>query len=356
MRGPDPALGAPSYLTDPVCEGRFYINSDKAHDHGTTTTAPAWMYPTEGHRDIPGEDEAHKGGDVWVADAALEVMEREDWSGMLLTFGGIDKAGHMWGGLNDRPPYRGDASADVHMAAQARVADHQVGRIMRYLRSEGLLDETLVVLTTDHAQLHSRHFFGVNEPGRGNYNWYYGSDADEEYLDPSPGIQRLVRRTHRNIEMSMQDSAIRSWLVDRSRPAKRQAASVMATLGGVRATYYRTGTSYRLHWQAPRAEWTRAEWRWHQRHAQEIVDTMAAGYAADVVGLLADDTSYGVAGDHGGAQESVQRIPIVFAGAGVRPGTTPQAAMRSVDIMPTILTEMGIAKTRWTDGKSKRVP
>ena len=83
---------------------------------------------------------------------------------------------------------------------------------------------------------------------------------------------------------------------------------------------------------------------------------MAAGYASDVVGLLADKTSYGVAGDHGGAQESVQRIPIVFAGAGVKPGTTPQAAMRSVDIMPTILTELGIRKTHWTDGKSKRVP
>ena len=32
-------------------------------------------------------------------------MDNEDWSGMLLTVGGIDKAGHMWGGLNDVPPY-----------------------------------------------------------------------------------------------------------------------------------------------------------------------------------------------------------------------------------------------------------
>jgi DNA-binding LacI/PurR family transcriptional regulator len=47
------------------------------------------------------------------------------------------------------------------------------------------------------------------------------------------------------------------------------------------------------------------------------VDTMAAPYAADVVGLLKDSTSYGVAGDHGGAQRSVQEIPIVFAGADV---------------------------------------
>jgi hypothetical protein len=354
VRGPDP-LSAPDYLLSADCNDRFFINSDRAHDHGTSTTAPAWMYPTEGHRDIPGEDPDHLGGDVWVADAAFEVMDHEDWSGLLLTFGGIDKAGHMWGGLNDVPPYPG-GDADTHMTAAAHVADEQVGRVMDRLEADGLLDETLVVLTTDHGQQQSKHFYGVNEAGRGNTNWYYGSDADESYLAPSPEIQRLIDGTGGNIEMSMQDSAIRSWLVDRSRPAKREAAGVMATLGGVRATYYRTGSSYRLHWQAPRSEWTTAEWRWHRRHAQEIVDTMAAGYAADVVGLLADDTSYGVAGDHGGTQESVQRIPIVFAGAGVRPGTTPPAAMRSVDILPTILTEMSIQKTRWTDGRSKRVP
>ena len=356
VRGPDADLGAPPYLLGDGCNSRFYINSDRTHDHGTTTTAPAWMYPTEGHRDIPGEDAAHLGGDVWVADAAFEVMDHEDWSGLLLTFGGIDKAGHMWGGLNDVPPYPG-AEPDTHMAEAARVADEQVGRIMDKLEEDGLLDETLVVLTTDHGQLRSKHHYGVNEAGHGNTNWYYGtSSTGESYLDPSPEIQRLIDETGENIEMSMQDSAIRAWMVDRSRPAKREAAGVMATLGGVRATYYRTGRSYRLHWQAPRKQWTTAEWRWHRQHAQEIVDTMAAGYAADVVGLLADDTSYGVAGDHGGTQESVQRIPIVFAGAGVEPGTTPKAAMRSVDIMPTILTEMGIAKTRWTDGKSKRVP
>ena len=69
---------------------------------------------------------------------------------------------------------------------------------------------------------------------------------------------------------------------------------------------------------------------------------MAAPYAADVVGLLRDNTSYGVAGDHGGAQRPVQEIPIVFAGAdvGSRDSRYP---LRSVDILPTILREMRIA-------------
>ena len=72
------------------------------------------------------------------------------------------------------------------------------------------------MLTTDHAQLTSKHFYGVDGVGRGNFNWYYGTDADETYTSPQPEIQRLIDETGQNVEMSMQDSAIRTWLVDPS--------------------------------------------------------------------------------------------------------------------------------------------
>ena len=75
-----------------------------------------------------------------------------------------------------------------------------------------------------------------------------------------------------------------------------------------------------------------------------------------MIGLLADNTSYGAKGDHGGAQESVQRIPIVFYGAGVTAGASPSGAIRSVDILPTILRDMKIAKTHWMDGKAYYIP
>ena len=90
-------------------------------------------------------------------------------------------------------------------------------------------------------------------------------------------------------------------------------------------------------------------------HGQEIVDTMAAPYAADVVGLLRDNTSYGVAGDHGGAQRPVQEIPIVFAGAdvGSRDSRYP---LRSVDILPTILREMRIPARSGLDGRAVDLP
>jgi predicted AlkP superfamily pyrophosphatase or phosphodiesterase len=346
--------GVPTYISSPTC-GRFYVDADRTLlDYGTLETSPAWMYPVEGNRDVPGFDRNHKGGDVWVTDAAFEVMDNEDWSGLLLTYGGIDKAGHMWGGLNDRRPYPG-GDKHVHMAELARIADEQVGRVVQRLKHDGLLDETLIVLTTDHAQQTSKHFFGQDGVGRGNLNWYYGEDADEIYLTPQPEIARLVDETD-NVQMSMQDSAIRTWLVDDSSQAKLDAAGVMSTLGGVRATYVLDGDRYQLVWNAPRSRWTTSEWEWWRKHGQEIVDTAAADYGPDVIGLLRDNASYGVAGDHGGAQEKVQRIPIVFSGPGVDPGSRPRGSIRSVDIMPTVLRALGIPETHWTDGHAYRLP
>jgi hypothetical protein len=349
-RGPagDNSKNVPRYLAEPEC-GRFYVNSSSDLGYGTIDTSPAWMYPLDGNRFVPGRDPEHLGGDTWVADAAMKIMAREDWSGLFLTMGGIDKAGHMWGGLNDRPPFpRGAQGKMSHLPYVAKNADAQVGRLVDKLRRLGQLDETLIVLTTDHAQLTSRHFYGENGPGRGNYNWYYGADEDESYLDPQPALEPLIATG--NVEMSMQDSAIRTWLVDRSLAKRQEAARVMAELPGVIASYYRTGDHYTLQAKVRRGFLSRTEHRWFRRHAQEIVDTEAASYGPDVIGLLHDASSYGVAGDHGGAQKSVQRIPLAFSGPGVDVTVRRTNRIRSVDIMPTVLRAMGIRKTHPTDG------
>jgi hypothetical protein len=101
---------------------------------------------------------------------------------------------------------------------------------------------------------------------------------------------------------------------------------------------------------------TKGERKWWRAHAQELVNTMAAPFAADVVGLLQDNASYGVAGDHGGAQEPVQRIPIVFFGKGLKAGATPAYDLRSVDILPTVLREMGIKRGKGLDGNAVKLP
>ena len=355
-RGPvtDNSKNVPDYIANPEC-GRFYVNSDSGRTYGTGTTDPAWMYPLDGNRFVPGNNKNHLGGDIWVADAARKIMKNEDWSGLFLTLGGIDKAGHMWGGLQDRPPFpEGATNPMAHLPYAARVADRQVGRLVDKLEALGQLDETLIVLTTDHGALWSQHYYGVDAAGQGNYNWYYGTDEDEDYTDPQPALQPLLDTG--NVEASMQDSAIRTWLQDRSLASKEQAADVMAKLPGVIASFYRTGSDYTMRWRINRTFLSRGEYRWFTRHAQEIVNTEAAKYGPDVIGLLHDRSSYGVAGDHGGAQRSVQRIPIVFYGAGATAGSTPSAQLRSVDIMPTVLKAMGIARTHRTDGVAFPLP
>ena len=94
-----------------------------------------------------------------------------------------------------------------------------MGRIVDRLRELGQLDETLIVLTTDHAGQPSRRFHGVNEAARGDYNWYYGDTENGTYLDPSPSLAPLIETD--NVRFSYQDSAIRTWLNDTSRAAKR---------------------------------------------------------------------------------------------------------------------------------------
>ncbi len=54
--------------------------------------------------------------------------------------------------------------------------------------------------------------------------------------------------------------------------------------------------------------------------------------------------------------KSVQQIPIVFAGPGVTAGAKPTAAIRSVDITPTILRELGIAPHTKLDGRAYPLP
>jgi Sulfatase/Type I phosphodiesterase / nucleotide pyrophosphatase len=347
-------VNVPSYLTQPKC-GRFFINSDTTNDYGTLTTPPAWMYPEDGNRFVPGFDPDHLGGDTWAADAAIAIMQNENWSGMVVTLGAIDKIAHMWGGgLVDNAVYPpGSPQEMIHQRFITKNADDQLGRMLDKLRALGQLDDTLVVVTADHGQTFGEHFHGTNAPDAGNTNWYYGNSLnDGPFNSPSTALAPLIATG--NVAFSYQSTAIETWLTDRSPAKKQEAALAMRTLPGVIATYIREGSRYALDSTRTSTPMTRSVRRWWQQHGQELIDTMAADHSADVVGLLADRTSYGVYGDHGGAQEEVQRIPMVFWANGIEPDR-PRSRFRSVDIMPTVLRTMGIPLTQPVDGRAYRL-
>jgi predicted AlkP superfamily pyrophosphatase or phosphodiesterase len=348
-RGPD-GVNVPDYLSKPTC-GRFYVNSDPALTYDTDQS-PARLYPLDGNRYTVGFDRRHQGGDVWATDAALSVMKHErNWSGVLVTLPDVDKSAHMWGSVDDDG---GDVPM-THLAAAARVADHQVGRIVGYLHRTGQLRHTLVVLTADHGSVPGRHFYGVDDgtPDRGYYNWYYGDMENDSYLSPQPALQPLVDTG--NVAMSYSDSMLRAWLKDQSPAKRRQAARVMFGLPGVSAVWIRHGDHFNL---ASRVRWERMskpERAWFAAKAQKLLNTTAAPYGADVIATLLDDTTYSVAGDHGGIQRRSQQIPIVFAGGGVG-SRDLRAQVRSVDITPTILRALHIRATHRLDGHGYHLP
>jgi hypothetical protein len=352
---PPSGVNVPAYIGS-FC-GRFYVNVTPTY--GTATTAPAWMYPLDGDRFAVGTSTDHIGGDIWTADAAIAVMRKEsDWNGMLVSLPSIDKMGHMWGTGADDPGPSGvgdDVYDFAHLPKVAEIADEQVGRLMQELEAQGILDDTLVVLTADHAGQTAHRFHGVNAFDRGNFNWYYGQDADETYLSPAPDLAPLVSGNP-NVDFTYQDAQIAVFLDDTSVAAMREVALDVLELPDVIAAYYRDGDRYVRHGSL--GSMNRREFSWWKRYGQRLVDTMAADYGPDVVGLLRDETSYGVIGDHGGHQRLIQEIPMVFSWPGLEAGAKPGVEIRSVDIVPTILALMGIEAdpSHPMDGRAIHLP
>jgi hypothetical protein len=338
--------------------------------YGTGGLSPANIYPLDGNRFVPGFDPAHIGGDNWSADAAIRFIQNEpNWHGLLVSLGGIDKLGHMWGPEDggETGALPGSIEEMRHLPFVAKNADEQVGRIVDALAESGLLDDTLIVITADHAAQTGRPFHGVLAPGvenplcappstgiRSDCNWYFGSDSDEIYRDPSPAVAQLRDALAGNLDFSYQDSQVAAWLHDTSLAKKREAAAAVLDMPGVIASYH-TDAAQDDYVLFGTNKMRGAERSWFVRHGGELVDTMAEPSGPDVVGLMATDQTYGVIGDHGGHQRLVQNIPMVFYGPGVG-SRDSRRAIRLVDVLPTILRTMGIQYDEGgLDGKAVRL-
>lgn len=328
--------------------------------YGTGGMSPANIYPLDGNRFVPGFDPAHIGGDTWSADAAIRVIQNDpSWRGMMVSLGAIDKMGHMWGPEDNVTGPPGSDRRVAHLPFAAKNADEQVGRMVDALKRRGLLDDTLIVITADHAAqtgTPERSFFGKLDPIvaptcggiRSDCNWYYGTETgvdttQENYRDPSPAVAQLVARLGGpagNLAFSYQDGHVAAWLKVNGLAQKQDAADAVLDMPGVIASYHLNAAQndYVLFGTN---SMSRSERRWYEGHGEELVDTMAASNGPDVVGLVKTDVTYGVVGDHGGHTRLIQNIPMVFYGPGVD-SKDSSAELRHVDVMPTILEAMGI--------------
>ena len=197
----------------------------------------------------------------------------------------------------------------------------------------------------------------VDASGGANLSWYYDPNnqaANTTYGRTGANNAAVLAPLNAtgNLAYSYQSTAIEAWLIDSSWAKKMESAAVMKTMPDVIATYARMGNHYKL---VSKGAMTVAERKWWATHAQDLVDTMAWDGAADVVGLLKDHTSYGAFGDHGGAQREVQRIPMVMYAAGMS-HINSGAPFHLVDVLPTVLRNMGIKQMAPMDGKAYNLP
>ena len=123
--------------------------------YGTKADTPAWLYPEDG-RYVPGPYETISSGDDWVADAAIAVMDNEDWSALHLNFSGIDKIGHMWGGgAVDKLADLRLGSGTIHGSRSTclgspRTPTTSSASVMTELRAEGHWSRPCIIVLADH--------------------------------------------------------------------------------------------------------------------------------------------------------------------------------------------------------------
>jgi arylsulfatase A-like enzyme len=79
-----------------------------------------------------------------------------------------------------------------------------------------------------------------------------------------------------------------------------------------------------------------------------LLRSFAGTEAADRHGKRA-----GAYGDHGGAQQEVQEVPMVFWSPNLQFRNSTDATFRTPDMLPTILWTMGIRLTHPVDGKAR---
>ena len=79
---------------------------------------------------------------------------------------------------------------------------------------------------------------------------------------------------------------------------------------------------------------------------------LTAPHAPDLLVLLEDGVTYGTPGDHGGAQELAQRIPLIFRGPGVPKGRVATGWARLVDVVPTVRRMLGRGPAAGYDGRA----
>ena len=320
-------INVPAYISS---NARFSLECAAEYGTGFST-----IYSLDGSHYVPGHDPTHLGGDVWTADAAIEIMARENWSGLFLTFGGIDRIGHMLGEQDDNGLT--SIPSEYHLSDALRIADEQLGRLIDALDARKLFDRTLIVVTADHGGQKNEFYLGNNK-----YPSCCPFENSQAKVEPPYWIEHLNQLG--KLKAGYQDTSVKLWLADKSAANEQAIVRGMADISGMTEVYAlrHSGEEFRYEQVFSRLDSQSARFQtWARRHNAELLATMACDSAPHLIGLLADGFGFGRIGDHGGAQEKVQRIPMIIHVPG-EPAATLLQPLRLVDLSSEITDILGL--------------
>ena len=166
----------PDYIEQPV-GNRFYLEG--TNDWGSAEE----RYSLHGSGYVPGLDPERPGGDRWVGDVVEQIMEREkDWSVILGSFVAIDKVSHVLGEHDGPTDASWAVENDIGLERTLRLADKELGRILTRLERDGLLEETVLVITADHGGQRNSVFHGPLGSSSHRDDSYFGRGTNFEIV------------------------------------------------------------------------------------------------------------------------------------------------------------------------------
>jgi len=250
--------------------------------------------------------------DRWAVDAALLVLERYQPRLLMVNLGEADIVGHATGGT---------ANPDRMSPVMASL-DEQLGRLIDWYRQEGVLEDTIIVIVSDHGMV----------PNERNVE----PDNIWKAIEHSGTLQQLsaTARTH-------------IWLTNPSKAAKAAEAISMLQDPDILGVYHKEpeDSGYMLASDSQLEEPMRATLSY-------LLSTYAGPTSPDLVIVLRENTVVGqrpeaTRGAHAVISWGAQRIILTISGPGIKKDKVSDYPARLVDIVPTVAALIGLPRHDW---------
>lgn len=319
----------PEYISQPV-GNRYYLEG--LNRWGSEVE----RYALKGSGYVTGTDPFRPGGDAWVGDVVEQIMEREqDWAAIMASFGAIDKVSHVLGEHDAPTQAEWALKHGISLQDTLQKADQELGRILDRLEEQELLSETVLVITADHGGQRNSKFHGRMVSGRHPYDSYYGKGENFDFTEGySPAIEPMVQTGL--LEALSMDTLALFWTKPLENAQIRDLTAKIAQMNGVAEVYIKNSQgNYTLLARNPALKGK--ELAWAMQHNQGLANSLGGPAGPTFVATMFDNNGYAMVGAHGGAQEMVQRIPMIVISPNLaRQGGRSKAWVRLVDVNPIV--------------------